>query len=218
MSPRSNYVTKATMIYCLVFLDLVINALADHKPIVGGPWWSLLTWIGYVLSPSAAFFAARAARHAGVLSVSWPLVNGHNRFLAPPSRAPISPAHSAQLAVQLLNLILFSMMLFDTYLFQVGLLGVLGTEFKGLLLGLGLHTLVYCAYAGVKVSLSVNQGLSEDALWDSPLFSALSILQKLAALAYYGLLIVYTQKLGLPMWYQRSFWVSKYSGGTPEGR
>lgn len=103
---------------------------------------------------------------------------------------------SVQFFIQLLNLTFFTMLLFDTYLFQVGLVGVLVQEFRGLLVGLGAYAVVYASYAAVKLSLLHDQHKTEDDMWSMPLFQAFSILQKLCALGYYVLVLYYSAKLG----------------------
>lgn len=56
-----------------------------------------------------------------------------------------------QYLIQLLNLLMVFMLFFGTYLFQVGLIGVLLKEFKGSLYIMPLYTAVYIAYSGCKL-------------------------------------------------------------------
>jgi len=56
----------------------------------------------------------------------------------------------AQLLIQLLNCMLLFLLFFGTYLFQVGLIGVLMKEFRVVLYVMPLHAAVYVAYAGIK--------------------------------------------------------------------
>ncbi len=63
----------------------------------------------------------------------------------------------AQLLIQLLNLLMIFMLFFGTYLFQVGLIGVLMKEFQGVLYVMPLYAGVYVAYAATKL---VRHGIS----------------------------------------------------------
>lgn len=117
----------------------------------------------------------------------------------------------AQLAIQLLNLLLIFLLFFGTYLFQVGLIGELLKEFKGVLFAALAYIAVYSCYAGVKLSYFAGDQISEDNLWGKQAFVAMSVLQKLAALGYYVLILHTTLRLGEAKWYQRGPWVSRYS-------
>jgi len=164
MTLRSAFNAKVGAVLALTFLDVVLNALADHAPVPGGPAWLPLVWLG------------------------------------------------AQLALILLTAAAFAMLVFDTYLFQVGLIGVLAREFRALFGGLAAYLLAWGAYAAVKAFLLLGPPrASEDGLWDAPLFVALSVLQKLASFGYYALVLAYAAKLGEGRWYSRAYWVREFS-------
>lgn len=59
--------------------------------------------------------------------------------------------------MQLLNFLMLFMLFFGTYLFQVGLIGVLVREFKATLYVMPLYTIVYAAYAACKLVSCIDQ-------------------------------------------------------------
>jgi transmembrane protein 138 len=130
----------------------------------------------------------------------------------PPLSLPPSP-RSVQFAIQILNLLLLFLLFFGTYLFQVGLLGEVFREFRPALIAMTLYLGVFSAYAGTKLSLLVGPpGLGQEELWSkSQTFVALSVLQKIAALLYYVMVLQTTLRLGEAKWYQRAPWVARYS-------
>jgi hypothetical protein len=116
-------------------------------------------------------------------------------------------------------------MLFSgAYLFQVGLVGLQVREFRPLLLGMLCYALLYGAYAAVKLSNIDNCGellCWKQPLWGMPGFIFVSLLQKLASVVYYLLVLFTCAKLGDPVWYLRLPWIHKFSGAgsavVPEG-
>ena len=90
----------------------------------------------------------------------------------------------AQAGCQLLVLLLLFMLFFGTYLFQVGLVAEVVRHFRPTLLAAAAYLAVFAAYAGVKLYWLSTDG--PDGLWQRPLFAALSIAQKVAAVAYYA--------------------------------
>ena len=90
----------------------------------------------------------------------------------------------AQAGCQLLVLLLLFMLFFGTYLFQVGLVAEVVRHFRPTLLAAAAYLAVFAAYAGVKLYWLSTDG--PDGLWQRPLFAALSVAQKVAAVAYYA--------------------------------
>ena len=90
----------------------------------------------------------------------------------------------AQAGCQLLVLLLLFMLFFGTYLFQVGLVAEVVRHFRPTLLAAAAYLAVFAAYAGVKLYWLSTDG--PDGLWQRPLFAALSIAQKVAAVVYYA--------------------------------
>lgn len=87
----------------------------------------------------------------------------------------------AQLLIQLLNFLMVFMLFFGTYLFQVGLIGVLVKEFRGILWAVPTYAVVYIGYAACKIVLLIRDNKSPVQLWDSSAFIVLSIVQKFGA-------------------------------------
>lgn len=56
-----------------------------------------------------------------------------------------------QIGIQMVNLIVMLLTLFGTYLFQVGLLGILYRQFRKTILGMLLYSAVYIAYLSYKL-------------------------------------------------------------------
>jgi hypothetical protein len=134
-------------------------------------------------------------------------------------RHPQPPASlcSVQFGIQLLILIMVFMLFSGAYLFQVGLVGLQVREFRPLLLAMLCYALIYGAYAAVKLS---NIGSCGDVLcwkhplWSMPGFIFVSLLQKLASVVYYLLVLFTCAKLGDPVWYLRTPWINKFSGAA----
>lgn len=53
--------------------------------------------------------------------------------------------------------------------------------------------------------------------WEEPAFVAMSLLQKLAALAYYAAILASTLKFGELRWYLRGAWVRHYQQHKHDG-
>lgn len=121
---------------------------------------------------------------------------------------------AVQLLIQLLLFLLIFAALSGTYLFQVGLLGVLITEFKGMLVAIPSYLVVYLAYAAVKISLYAGNGSNQDALWNSGLFVFFSIVQKVASMAYCVVLVSRFHALGDARWYQRKPWSRRFAAAS----
>jgi hypothetical protein len=78
------------------------------------------------------------------------------------------------------------MLFFGTYLFQVGLIGVLVREYRGIMYLMPVYGAVFLGYAGCKVGYMVGRGATQDQLWDYGLFVFFSIVQKIGACAPRG--------------------------------
>jgi Transmembrane protein 138 len=122
---------------------------------------------------------------------------------------------AVQLLIQLLLFLLIFAALSGTYLFQVGLLGVLISEFKGMLIAIPSYLVVYIAYAAVKIATYTSNGSNQDALWNSGLFVFFSIVQKIASMAYCIVLVSRFHTLGEAKWYQRKPWSRRFASTNP---
>jgi hypothetical protein len=212
MAARTGYLAKVGLIYVLCLGDLVINGIADHNQIPDAASFIPFVWIGCVCGVGEER-GGEWEREVGNGPLSFRIAQPLTAPRVPhPCPSPHSP-RSVQFAIQILNLLLLFLLFFGTYLFQVGLLGEVFREFRPALIAMTLYLGVFSAYAGTKLSLLVGPpGLGQEELWSKSLtFVALSVLQKIAALLYYVMVLQTTLRLGEAKWYQRAPWVARYS-------
>ncbi|KAG7473895.1 hypothetical protein MATL_G00100700 [Megalops atlanticus] len=121
----------------------------------------------------------------------------------------------------LFNVIIILLMLFNTYVFQVGLVSLLLERFRALLLlsalYLGLSISLHCwilVLQSVGCVVSVCKGVESNLRWlDSNHFvwtdglQALFVFQRLAAVLYYYFYKRTTEYLGDPRLYEDSLWL-----------
>jgi hypothetical protein len=96
----------------------------------------------------------------------------------------------------------------DTFLFRVGLLGVLTKKFRSVLL---LHPI----YLGFTIVIGIyrvrrldNDNRTIVDLWQDPSYNALSILHKVIAIPYYLFNIRATVKLSERKYFDKDAWIS----------
>ena len=118
----------------------------------------------------------------------------------------------AQAGAQLLVMLLLFALFFGTYLFQVGLVSEILRHFRPTLLAALAYACLFAAYAGVKLYWLSTDG--PDGLWQRPLFAALAILQKVAAVAYYAFVLAAAERLGEAKYYQKEPWANAVIDGT----
>ena len=118
----------------------------------------------------------------------------------------------AQAGCPLIVLLLLFMLFFGTYLFQVGLVSEVVRHFRPTLLAVAAYLAVFSAYAGVKLYWLSTDG--PDGLWQRPVFAALAIAQKVAAVAYYAFVLEATERLGEAKYYQKEPWAHAVIDGT----
>lgn len=73
----------------------------------------------------------------------------------------------------------------DTYLFRVGLLGVLAKQFTGVLLLHPFYIGYTMALGGYRVAELHKEGFEMNQLWELPYFVPLSVCHKIVAAIYY---------------------------------
>ena len=111
-------------------------------------------------------------------------------------------AVGVQLALQLACLLLLLLLLGGTTVSQVGLVGRCLAEFRVPLAVVGSYVGVFSVYAAAKLGYAYGPlALSSDALWDTPLFVLLSIVQKVAGVGYAFAALGATLSLGDARWY-----------------
>uniref|UniRef100_A0A7S2BXW0 Transmembrane protein 138 n=1 Tax=Florenciella parvula TaxID=236787 RepID=A0A7S2BXW0_9STRA len=118
-----------------------------------------------------------------------------------------------QTFVQIFAFITMFLMLSNTYLFQVGIIGPLITNFK---LTFAIHP-IYMAMTcllGVYRAGQQLSGLRARELWDSEVYIAASLIHKLTAVIYYYNNMNTVMKLGDASLYSKSAWVQLFSQGN----
>ncbi|XP_034032266.1 transmembrane protein 138 [Thalassophryne amazonica] len=104
----------------------------------------------------------------------------------------------------LFNMIIILLMMFSTYVFQVGLVSLLLERFKALLLISALYlTLSICFHCWV---LNLRWLESNRFVWTDGL-QVLFVFQRIAAVAYYYLYKQTAEQLGDPRLYEDSLWL-----------
>lgn len=121
-----------------------------------------------------------------------------------------------QLLVQIcISLTLFVIM-FDTYPFRVGLMGLLMNKFKSVF---AVNLVYFIMTAGVysyRLQVVGGWGANEDpwVLWAMPIYWAASILQKLMACIFYVGNTYAAFKLGDPIFYGKKAWIDQFYMNT----
>jgi len=115
-----------------------------------------------------------------------------------------------QLVVQISIFLTLFLMMGDTYLFRVGLLGVLSKQFPTVLFLHPFYITYTLLLGGYRVSEMHTNGVTISELWDLPYFIPLSVVHKIVAAAYYVANLRSTIKLGSPLYYNKDAWVNLY--------
>jgi len=114
-----------------------------------------------------------------------------------------------QLVIQISIFLTLFLMMGDTYLFRVGLLGVLAKQFMGVLLLHPFYVAYTMALGGYRVS-EMHGTVTVAGLWDVPFFIPVSVVHKIVAAVYYVANLRSTIKLGSPLYYNKNEWTSLY--------
>jgi hypothetical protein len=101
------------------------------------------------------------------------------------------------------------LMMGDTYLFRVGLLGVLARQFAWTL---ALHPfyLLYTILLSMYRVQSMQTGTLLNEIWDLPAYTPLSVIHKVIAAVYYVANLRAAIALGAPIYYSKDAWVNLY--------
>ncbi|GMI52162.1 hypothetical protein TeGR_g450 [Tetraparma gracilis] len=114
-----------------------------------------------------------------------------------------------QMVIQISIFLTLFLMMGDTYLFRVGLLGVLAKQFTGVLLLHPLYIGYTMALGGYRVT-EMHGDTTVAELWTLPGFTPLSVIHKIVAAVYYVANLRSTIKLGSPLFYNKDAWVNLY--------
>jgi len=114
-----------------------------------------------------------------------------------------------QLVIQISTFLTLFLMMCDTYLFRVGLLGVLAKQFTWVLLSHPAYIAFTMIIGGYRVTELHNE-TTIDQIWGLDYFRFLSVCQKILAATYYVANLRATIKLGSPTYYNKEAWVGLY--------
>eukprot|EP01038_Epipyxis_sp_PR26KG_P012374 gene12374-16598_t len=114
-----------------------------------------------------------------------------------------------QVVIQISILLILFLATADTYLFRIGLLGILAKIVRNVLIVQSIYIALTVVTGSYRVNRISNHTSLEIAdLWRDNSFIALSHLQKIAAIAYYVVTIRVTIKLEDPIYFNKEAWVS----------
>ena len=126
---------------------------------------------------------------------------------------PFLPPCSSQLVVQILIFVMFFLLLCGTYLFRVGLIGVLSKYFKGVFAVTLVYLALTAANGGLRIAYLSTAGAYHK-VWQAEGFTVMSVVQKLFAAIYYVVNIRTAIRLGDPKFYTKEPWVLMYREGN----
>jgi len=118
-----------------------------------------------------------------------------------------------QVVVQILIFVMFFLLLCGTYLFRVGLIGVLSKYFREVMVVTLLYLILTCILGGMRLA-HIGSEAAFVQLWNVSGFTLVSIIQKLFATYYYVINIRTAIQLGQPKFYTKEPWVQMYREGN----
>jgi|TARA_B110000211_G_scaffold151193_1_gene171920 hypothetical protein len=124
------------------------------------------------------------------------------------------PVASDQIVVQILVFVMFFLLLCGTYLFRVGLIGVLSKYFKWVMFVTLTYLILTCALGAMRLAHIGAESGSFAGVWNVSGYSFVSIVQKLFATYYYVINIRTAIQLGQPKFYTKEPWVQMYREGN----
>eukprot|EP00750_Incisomonas_marina_P019158 INCI3238.1.p1 GENE.INCI3238.1~~INCI3238.1.p1 ORF type:complete len:222 (+),score=34.52 INCI3238.1:258-923(+) len=121
---------------------------------------------------------------------------------------------ACQIIIQVLIFFSLLLLMFDTFPYEVGLIGILTKSnfvFRLLLVVAPLYLVVSIIAVGYRVYYLWDDVVSLIDLWLAPEFSFLSGFQKILAVFYYAVVSRAATVLGYPRYYNSKYWASNYS-------
>jgi hypothetical protein len=115
--------------------------------------------------------------------------------------------YGLQIVIEISVFLVLFLAMADTFLFRVGLLGLLIKKFRTVLIFHPIYLALTLALGGYRVRL-LTGGRALDSLWDINSFVVLSHIQKIVAIPYYLLNIRATMKLSAPIYFTKDAWVA----------
>uniref|UniRef100_A0A7S1TSS8 Transmembrane protein 138 n=1 Tax=Phaeomonas parva TaxID=124430 RepID=A0A7S1TSS8_9STRA len=110
--------------------------------------------------------------------------------------------YGCHVVLQVSTFIVLVLMMGETYLFQVGLLQILASQFPAVLIIHPVYMLYTIVLGAVRTSRLVGNSHVTD-LWADQAYAAFSVGHKMIAVVYYVLNLRAAVKLGDPVYYQR---------------
>ena len=118
-----------------------------------------------------------------------------------------------QVVVQILVFVMFFLLLCGTYLFRVGLIGVLSQYFKWVMFVTLTYLILTCVLGAMRLSY-IGTSTVFEGVWEVSGFTFVSVIQKLFATYYYVINIRTAIQLGQPKFYTKEPWVQMYREGN----
>eukprot|EP00753_Platysulcus_tardus_P007243 PLAT14992.1.p1 GENE.PLAT14992.1~~PLAT14992.1.p1 ORF type:complete len:171 (+),score=69.89 PLAT14992.1:54-566(+) len=116
----------------------------------------------------------------------------------------------AQAGIQVLNALVLFLLMSGTYLFKVGLLNLLGKEFRAVLLLTPLYFLLTCIVGGLR-AVALLQDSNVVTLMQASQSYGLFILHRVVAAIFYVVALRASVKLADPRLYSAKAWVEIYT-------
>ena len=111
-----------------------------------------------------------------------------------------------QLVLQLIIVCWIFLLVWQTFLFKYGLIGILCSEFKILFISLPIHLLLFILEKGLRVVVTLNVGVVD--LWDSPGYEIVYWVRSIFMIYFYLVLFEISLELGDPVYYKADKWIS----------
>lgn len=112
-----------------------------------------------------------------------------------------------QVVVEITIFLILFLAMADTFLFRVGLLGLLFQKFQMVLIIQPIYMSLTLG-AGMYRVRQFEQGKTLNELWKNSRYRGISMFQKIIAIVYYLLNLRATMKLGNPIFYNKQAWIS----------
>eukprot|EP00640_Fibrocapsa_japonica_P007395 CAMPEP_0113939378 /NCGR_PEP_ID=MMETSP1339-20121228/5706_1 /TAXON_ID=94617 /ORGANISM="Fibrocapsa japonica" /LENGTH=189 /DNA_ID=CAMNT_0000942869 /DNA_START=1 /DNA_END=566 /DNA_ORIENTATION=- /assembly_acc=CAM_ASM_000762 len=126
---------------------------------------------------------------------------------------PLVAMFGLQIIFQLVAFLTLFLMMGDTYLVRVGLLGVLYTKFKTVFILHVIYTFFTMMLGGYRLYQIVELKVAIYQIWDVWAYTEMSFLHKILAALYYVFTLRSAFQLTDPDLYSQDVWIDKYFQG-----
>jgi Transmembrane protein 138 len=114
-----------------------------------------------------------------------------------------------QIVIEISVFLILFLAMADTFLFRVGLLGLLVKKFRSVLIFHPIYVALTLACGLYRVN-RFSSGEVLSVIWRDQKFVGLSCIQKIVAIPYYVLNIRATIKLGDPVYFDKDAWIALF--------